>query len=78
MKRTTLLLWGCGLLAGLLAWLLFDGITMRFSMGAFRLTVDASALSHGLLAGLLVGLIGAIPPAIHCLRLPIPEALTWL
>jgi len=29
----------------------------------------------GVAGGLLVGLVGAIPPSIRCLRLPITEAL---
>jgi putative ABC transport system permease protein len=63
------------LIACLLAWLLLDGIAVRFSMGVFQLSVDSTALSIGLLAGLLVGVVGSIPPAVQCLRLPIPSAL---
>lgn len=55
--------------------LVLDGIAVRFSMGAFALTVDAPVILAGLGAGLIVGLVGAIPPAVRCLRLPIPEAL---
>jgi putative ABC transport system permease protein len=55
--------------------LLLDGLAVRFSMGAFAITLDAPVLLAGLLGGLIVGLVGAIPPAIRCLRLPIPEAL---
>lgn len=64
-----------GLLACLVSRQLFDGIAVRFSMGVFQLSVNFSAISHGLLTGLLVGLLGAIPPAFQCLRLNIPEAL---
>lgn len=52
-----------------------DGIAVRFSMGAFGLTVDPQALTTGLGAGLLLGLVGALPPAWRCLRLPIAIAL---
>lgn len=52
-----------------------DGLGVRFSMGAFALRVDAHALMAALLAGLLLGIIGALPPAWRCLRLPIMEAL---
>jgi putative ABC transport system permease protein len=53
----------------------FDGLTVRFSMGAFGLVVDSSVMATGLIAGLTLGLCGALPPAIRCLRLSIPTAL---
>lgn len=66
----------CGALIGTLLGLLFlNGLAVRFSMGAFALTIDAPVVLIGLAGGLAVGFIGAIPPAIRCLRLPIPEAL---
>lgn len=66
----------CGALAGAaLGLLLLDGLAVRFSMGAFMLTLDAPVVLVGVLAGLGVGLVGAIPPAVRCLRLSIPEAL---
>lgn len=55
--------------------LLLDGLAVRFSMGAFGLLVDPLVVSIGLCAGLLLGLVGALPPAIRCLRLSIPIAL---
>lgn len=66
----------CGALIGAaIGLLLLNGLAVRFSMGAFTLTVDAPVLLTGVLGGLMVGLIGAIPPTIRCLRLPIAEAL---
>jgi putative ABC transport system permease protein len=58
--------------AGVLA---LDGLAVRFSMGAFGLVIDAGVIGVGLLAGVLLGLLGALPPAVRCLRLPIPVAL---
>ncbi|RNC81873.1 MAG: ABC transporter permease [Phycisphaera sp.] len=55
--------------------LLLDGLAVRFSMGAFALTIDAPVVFTGFVGGLAVGLVGALPPAVRCLRLPIPEAL---
>jgi putative ABC transport system permease protein len=55
--------------------LLIDGIAIRYSMGAFGLIVDGSVLLIAIIAGFALGVIGAIPPAWRCLRLPIPEAL---
>lgn len=66
----------CGAIIGACAaLLLLDGVAVRFSMGAFTLSIGAMSLLIGLAAGMLVGLIGAIPPAARCLRLPITEAL---
>ncbi|GAB4546325.1 MAG: ABC transporter permease [Phycisphaerales bacterium] len=66
----------CGALIGTaLGLLLLDGLAVRFSMGAFALKLDAPVILTAVGAGLLVGLIGAVPPAVRCLRLPIPAAL---
>ncbi|MFK7959879.1 MAG: ABC transporter permease [Phycisphaerales bacterium] len=66
----------CGALIGAaVGLLLLDGLAVRFSMGAFAIRIDAPVLLAGVLGGLLVGLVGAIPPAIRCLRLPITQAL---
>ena len=66
----------CGALIGVVAGLaLIDGLAVRFSMGAFAIIIDSPVVLAGLLAGLVVGCIGAIPPAVRCLRLPITEAL---
>jgi putative ABC transport system permease protein len=63
------------LIAAAIGKLLLDGLAVRFSMGAFALLFDSAVLATGLGAGLLLGLIGALPPAWRCLRLPIAEAL---
>lgn len=66
----------CGALIGAAIGLaVLDGFAVRFSMGAFVLTVDAPVMLAGVLGGLVVGFVGAIPPAVRCLRLPITEAL---
>jgi ABC-type antimicrobial peptide transport system permease subunit len=52
-----------------------DGFTIRFSMGTFTLSMTSGIIALGVGSGLLLGIIGAIAPAIRCLRLPIPEAL---
>ncbi|MCP4837040.1 MAG: ABC transporter permease [Phycisphaera sp.] len=64
-----------GLLAAVVSRTVFDGITVQFSMGAFGLEVGPAAISLGLVAGLLLGIAGAMIPAYRCLRLPIPQAL---
>jgi putative ABC transport system permease protein len=64
-----------GITAAIVALLVLDGIAVRFSMGAFALSMDPPVLLGGLLAGLFVALVGVIPPLWRCLRLPIVEAL---
>jgi putative ABC transport system permease protein len=63
------------LVAAGIAVLLLNGITIRFSIGVFGLVIDSTVLLTGLAAGLLLGVVGALPPAWRCLRLPISEAL---
>ena len=60
--------------AGMGMWLL-DGVAIRFSMGVFGLAVTPGVVATGLGFGLALGLVGAVMPAIRCLRLSIPEAL---
>jgi putative ABC transport system permease protein len=54
---------------------LVHGRAVRFSMGVFQLTVDDKVLLMGLIAGLFVGFIGALPPIWRCLAMPIDQAL---
>jgi len=44
-------------------------------MGAFGLRMDTTTLMLGLGAGLVLGIVGALPPTLRCLRMPIPVAL---
>ena len=62
-------------LASLVAVLVFDGITIPFSIGAFALEVTPSVAVGGLLTGLLLGVLGALPPAVRCLKPSLPVAL---
>lgn len=57
------------------ALLVLDGRAVSFSMGSFALRVDGAALLLGLSAGLVLGVIGTLPPAWRCLRLPIKDAV---
>jgi ABC-type lipoprotein release transport system permease subunit len=63
------------LLAGLFALTLLNGIAVRFTMGAFTLRIDSVSLLVGCAVGLLLGVVGAIPPAVKALRLPVAESL---
>jgi ABC-type antimicrobial peptide transport system permease subunit len=54
---------------------LLQGVAIRFTMGAFALQLDALALLIGCGAGLGLGVVGAMPPAVRAFRLPIALAL---
>ncbi len=64
-----------GLLACAVGVLALDGVSVRFSMGAFGLAIDERVVVLGLLSAFALGVLGALPPAIRCLRPPIPSAL---
>jgi ABC-type antimicrobial peptide transport system permease subunit len=63
------------LCAALAAVLLLEGQTVYFSIGAFRLNLEIGVLLTGLSVGALLGIFGALPPALRCLGAPLPEAL---
>ena len=64
-----------GLVAVGLGFWLLDGLAVRITMGAFGMSVDAKVVSMALGASMALGIIGALPPAWHCLRTPVAEAL---
>lgn len=55
-------------------WLL-EGQTVYFSIGTFYLQMSLGVVMIGILTGLLLGILGSIPPAIRCLGAPLPSAL---
>lgn len=63
------------LLAAFIALVLVNGVAVRFTMGAFSLRIDSVAVLTGCGVGLLLGLVGTIPPAIRALRMPVVEGL---
>ncbi len=63
------------LVASFLAVVLLDGRTIPFSIGAFTLEIGPVVAFTGILTGLLLGLIGALPPAIRCLKPALHTAL---
>lgn len=74
-QEGALLAAAASLLAGLIAIVFLNGMAVRFTMGAFALRVDGVALLVGCGTGLLLGVLGAIPPAIKALRMPVAESL---
>lgn len=63
------------LLAFLLAYFLLDGCTIPFSVGTFTLALTPTVILSGLAAGILLGTIGTLPPAVRCLLPSLPKAL---
>lgn len=51
------------LLAAVAALVLIDGTAVRFTMGSFALSVDGVSIAIGCSVGLLLGVVGTIPPA---------------
>ncbi|HJZ93266.1 MAG TPA: ABC transporter permease [Gemmataceae bacterium] len=58
-----------------LALVLIQGVAVRFTMGAFTLQLDRIALLVGCGGGLVLGVFGAIPPAVRAFRMTIVDAL---
>jgi len=63
------------LLASILALMLLDGRTVPFSIGTFTITITPGIAAGGIITGILLGITGALPPAIRCLRPALPIAL---
>jgi len=63
------------LVASVLAILFLDGRTIPFSIGAFTVAITPQIACAGLVTGTLLGVFGALPPALRCLRPPLPIAL---
>ncbi|MFQ3224717.1 MAG: putative ABC transport system permease protein [Lentimonas sp.] len=63
------------LLAAFAAVFLLEGRTVHFSVGTFSLELSSTVISSGLIMGLLLGILGAVPPAIRCLAAPLPSTL---
>ena len=74
-QEGTILSVAASLLAALLAFTLVHGASVRFTMEAFELRVDGVSLFVGCGTGILLGIGGAIPPAIRALRMPIVDGL---
>lgn len=56
------------LISGVIALTMLNGMAVRFTMGAFALRIDSVAILIGCGVGLLLGVLGALPPALKALR----------
>jgi ABC-type antimicrobial peptide transport system permease subunit len=75
MQEAVLLAAAGSLIASLIALFVLNDIGVRFTMSAFTLRVDSVAIVIGAGSGLLLGIIGSIPPAIKAMRMPVVEGL---
>ena len=73
-----------GLIGGALAFVVFNGFQVStlngasFSQVVFDFAVTPELLSQGLMAALVIGLVGGLFPAIRAARLPVAQALREL
>lgn len=66
----------CGALIACALGLLFvNGTAVRFTMGAFMLRVDSVGIAIACGTAVILGVVGAIPPATKAMRLPIIQAI---
>lgn len=63
------------LFSGVVALTLLNGLAVRFTMGAFTLRIDGVAILIGCGVGLLLGVVGALPPALKALRAEVAASL---
>ncbi|MCC6465808.1 MAG: ABC transporter permease [Planctomycetes bacterium] len=66
-----------GALPGLWVASLADGLSTKFATGALRVVVDEWALGIGLAVAVVIGVVGALPPALKGVRLGITNALKY-
>jgi len=74
-QEATLLACAGALVACLVGLTMVDGAAIRFTMGAFMLKVDSVGISVACGVAILLGVVGAIPPALKAMRLPVAEAI---
>ena len=75
LQEGLLLAMAASLCSTCLAVTLLHGFAVRFTMGAFALQADSLTVVVGLLIGILIGVLGSLPPAWRALRLPIVDGL---
>jgi putative ABC transport system permease protein len=74
-QESTLLATAAALVAAVTAIVLLNGAAVRLTMGAFLLRIDGTTVLWGCCAALLLGVFGAIPPAVRAMWHPVAEGL---
>ena len=75
MQEAVILSLAASLFASLVALLFINGAAIRFTMGAFPLRIDSVTILIGCTAGLLLGIVGAIPPSIRAMKMSVVDGL---
>jgi putative ABC transport system permease protein len=74
-QEAVLLSLTASLIAATIALAVVNGTAVRFTMGAFALRVDSMALVIGCGVGVVLGFVGAVPPAIKAMRMSVVDSL---
>jgi putative ABC transport system permease protein len=74
-QEATLLACTGALVACIIGLAVVDGAAVRFTMGAFMLRVDSVGVAVACTVAILLGVVGALPPALKAMRLPVAEAI---
>ena len=74
-QEATLVSCCAALIACVLGLLFVNGTAVRFTMGAFMLRVDSVGIAIACSTAALLGIVGAIPPALKAMRMPVVEAI---
>ena len=74
-QEATLLACAGALLACVIGLAFIDGAAVRFTMGAFMLQVDSVGIAVACGVAVLLGFVGALPPALKAMRLAVVEAI---
>ncbi|MEO0530961.1 MAG: ABC transporter permease [Planctomycetota bacterium] len=74
-QEATLLSCAGALVACVVGLVFVDGAAVRFTMGAFTLAVDSVGIAVACGVAALLGVVGALPPAVKAMRLPVVEAI---
>jgi len=74
-QEATLLSCAGALVACFVGLVFVDGTAVRFTMGAFMLSVDSVGIAIACGVAALLGIVGALPPALKAMRQPVVEAI---
>jgi ABC-type antimicrobial peptide transport system permease subunit len=74
-QEGTLLAAAGSLVSAAIAVLLVNGAAVRFTMGAFPMRIDGFVVVVGCTVGLLLGVVGSLPPALRAMRHEVAEGL---
>jgi ABC-type lipoprotein release transport system permease subunit len=74
-QEATLLSCFGAIIACIVGLLFVNGTAVRFTMGAFVLRVDSVGIAIACVTAIILGVVGAIPPATKAMRLPVVEAI---